>query len=63
MDEAKQRFGSPGPVFVSGFYYPRWALDDGNAVELWFSIDKARLEKAVVVNPSGKEIQVVLALR
>ena len=63
MDEAKQRFGSPGPVAVSGFLYPNWSLDDGNILELWFSLDKAKLEKAVVKTRKGEEVEVILPLR
>jgi hypothetical protein len=63
LDEAKRRFGSPGPVIVSGFFYPQWTLDDSNVLQLWFSLDKARLEKAVVKNPKGDVLEVVLALR
>jgi hypothetical protein len=63
MDQAERLFGSPGPVMVSGFLYPQWQLDDGNVLALWFSLDKARLERAEVKTPKGEVLQIILPLR
>jgi hypothetical protein len=63
MDGAERLFGSPGSVMVSGFFYPQWSLDNSNVLQLWFSLDKARLEKAVLKNQKGDVLEVVLALR
>ena len=62
MDEAERRFGSPGPVMVSGLFYPQWSLDDSNILHTAFSLDKKRLMRAYVTSPKGEEIERVFDL-